>query len=29
MITAATIREVVEEFYDSKDANEDFSWGGM
>lgn len=29
MITAATIREVVEDFYDSEDADEGISWGGM
>lgn len=29
MITAATIREVVEEFYDCEDDDEGFSWGGM
>ena len=28
MITAATIREVVEEFYDSGDTDEGMSWGG-
>ena len=29
MITAATIREVVEEFYENEDVDEGISWGGM
>ena len=29
MITAATIREVVEEFYENEDGDEGLTWGGM
>ncbi len=29
MITAATIREVVEEFYENEDVDEGITWGGM
>ena len=29
MITAATIRKVVEEFYENEDIDEGITWGGM